>query len=699
MKTKLITTGFIIMILGALLPFTVGARQAEDPGVLLRAAMEKEEVDGDLQGAIDLYKQIIEKYSSNHTIAARAQLHIGMCYEKLGLVEAQKAYQKVIENYPGQTEAVKVAKEKLDKLLKAQAVVEKGEEGFKITKMPMEAYGAFISPDGKKLACIKEQGDVWVRDIVNGKETRLTNTPRYDYWCFWSFDSKMIAHLDAHGGLHVVSADGGQPKTLIEAESDLLKGGNYVWPVSWTSDNQMLICHVSSRGLCAIPISGGEWKDIFKFTDPGQEKDYGLLSLSPNGRLIAYQSKKAGNDDIYVMPADGGESIQITHHPGPDLFPKWSFDGRWLAFETLRTGEREIWVVKIAPDGEPEAEPFRVVEAVDPNVSGATYNWTADEKLGISVTRSYSNIFVVDPESKEETQLTNSLSWNGVPRWSRNGSHIAFVSDRGGKRNIWTVPSSGGEPRLVTGNITHPSFFLYMHSAAWSPDGKNIAFGIYYSNEGDKGIWVIPGEEGPIKKINFGYDGSIQGIDWSPDGRQIAFSYSREITHENPIPDSRVGFQDVYIISADGGEPTKVTKTDNERLDFRNPRWSPDGKKIATFGLDFSWNGEETGESGIYIVDLESGRMELNPESDKGMWRGLSWSPDEKNFVLSRWLEDRMYLHTVSFRGGEINNLNIEGLEPDYSPDGKKIVFARRTGASKEFWIVENFLPKLEEKK
>jgi tetratricopeptide (TPR) repeat protein len=91
-----------IAILGALVSIAGSARQTEDPGVLLRAAIEKEEVDGDLQGAIDLYKQIVAKYGDNRAIAAKALVRLGGCYEKLGIAEAGKTFQKVISDYPEQ---------------------------------------------------------------------------------------------------------------------------------------------------------------------------------------------------------------------------------------------------------------------------------------------------------------------------------------------------------------------------------------------------------------------------------------------------------------------------------------------------------------------------------------------------------------------------------------------------------------------
>lgn len=678
--------------------------QQETARELFERALYLEETKGDLEKAIEVYSRIVKEFPDERATAAKAQLHIGLCYEKLGLREAPKAFQKVVDNYPEQTEAVKIAREKLSTLLKAQALVEKGDKEFRITKIPIDPEKValpFISPDGKKIAFVGGEGDIWVREIESGKEVRLTQTPIFDYWCFWSLDSKMIAYLDVLNGLHIISAEGGEPRTLIEADSEFRKSGDYAWPVRWTPDNQMLICYVPSRGLCTIPISGGEWKDIFKFSDPEQGKYYGflMLSLSPNGKLIAYQSKKAGNDDIYVMPVEGGESIRITHHPSPDLYPHWSFDGNWLSFETTRSGEREIWVVKISKDGKPAAKPFRVVEGTtNPSARATIYSWTKDGKLGISKSMGSRNIFVVDPEGKKESQLTDALSLNVAPRWSPDGTELVFISDRGGKRNIWTMPSTGGEPRLLTGNITHPSFYLFITYPTWSPDGKNIAFGVNYGVEDQKGIWIVPAEGGLVKKIKFDYDGAIQGTDWSPDGKKIAFSYGRTKHDKNPIPGSRMEYRDIYVIPVDGGEPLRITKADKEMWDFNIPRWSPDGNKIAAILSDLAEYQKGKG-NGICIVDVESGKIEMIAENIKELWFGLSWSPDGENIVFPGLHNDKFYLHMVSSKGGEIKNLNVEGLGPDWSPDGKKIAFSRVTGSRTEFWLVENFLPEGKSKK
>jgi len=687
MKIKLIMTVFLIAVLGAWLSIGGSARQADDPGVLLRAAIEKEEVDGDLQGAIDLYKEIIAKYGGNRAIAAKAQLHIGLCYEKLGLKEAQKAYQNVIDKYPDQTEAVKAAREKLSLLLKAQAVVEKGDADQKIRKIyesTEKAYG-FISPDGKKLALVGGEGDIWLREIASGKETRLTQTPSFKYWCFWSPDSKTIAYLDVLNGLYVVPVKGGEARALIRSDSDFIKEGNFAWPTGWTSDSYMILCQVPKRGLCAIPISGEEWKDIFKIPDQKTDEDFSLLTLSPNGKFLAYES----NNDIYIMPAVGGQSIQITNHPFPDSWPVWSFDGKWISFYSTRSGTNEIWVKMISPDGHPEGEPIQVFRGL--STRNTFYNWVKDGKIGISLNTSVSNIFISDLETGEETQLTHIQTFERNPRWSPNGRQVAFISFREGKSDLWTISSQGEEAKKLTINVPNPKENRYITRPSWLPNGKKLVFGGFFGY-GNRGIWMVPVDGGVPQKMKFDFDPWIECCDVSPDGSYIAFDYIG--TDEgNPIKGSRTFEKDIYVIPFKDGEPQRITKIEKSGLSFYSPRWSPDGKRIAFRSRNWFEDNEGKESEEIWVCEFPGGEPKAITKKMKGNLTHLSWSPDGKTIVFSKLENNKEQIYAVPSDGGVINKLNIEGFSPDFSPDGKKIAFGRRLPGKVEYWLGENFLP------
>ena len=686
MKIKLITTVSLILVLGALLSIAGSARQADDPGVLLRAAIEKEEVEGDLQGAIDLYKQIIAKYRENRAIAAKAQLRIGICYEKLGFEEAPKAFQRVINDFPEQTETVKVAKEKLFILKNAKTLVDKGIADHKLTKIyesAEKAYG-FISPDGNKLALVGGEGDIWLREVSSGKETRLTQTPSFKYWCFWSLDSKTIAYLDDLNGLYIVSTKGGKPRALIECDSDFIKEGNYAWPTGWTSDSQMILCQVSKRGLCAIPVSGGEWKDIFNYPDQKTEKDFGPLTLSPNGKFLAYEFNK----DIYIMPIEGSKSIKITDHPILDTWPVWSFDGKWISFYSARSGTNEIWVRRISKKGHPEGEPIQISRGF--TSQNSVYNWVKDGKIGISLNVSGSNIFVKDLETGKETQLTKILTSERHPRWSPDGRQIAFISVQE-KADLLTIPAGGGEARKVMMNVPNPDENCFITRPSWLPDGKNLIFGGFFGY-GNQGIWKVPIKGGVPQKLEFDFDIRVECCDVSPDGAHIAFDYIGA-KEGNPIKDSRIFEQDIYVIPFKGGAPKRITKIEKSGLNFKSPRWSPDGKRLAFRAIDWFADHEGKESTEIWVCEFPAGEARPITKKMKGNLTHLSWSPDGRTIIFSKYEQNKDQIYAVPSNGGDIKKLNIEGFSPDFSPDGKKIVYGKRLQDKVEYWLVENFLP------
>jgi Tol biopolymer transport system component len=678
-------------ILGGLLVMAGIARQAEDPGVLLRAAIEKEEVDGDLQAAIDLYKKIVEKFAGQRAVAAKALVRLGGCYEKLGEQQAglaQKAFEKVIENYPDQADAVKTAKEKLSVLLRARAAIEKGGKEFKITKIyEVIAQDGWLSPDGTRLALNDyNTNTLWLRDVTSGKEVCLIPPPAPLTDCFWSPDSKLIAYYAYSGDIKIVPAAGGQPRTLIQWDAEMQKAGRYSWPMGWTSDSQKLIFQISTRGtrecLYAIPVQGGTWEEIYKFPDPKKagERDESL-TLSPDGRFLAFQSTRDGNQDIYVMPARGGESVRITDDPARDGSPRWSYDGRWLAFGSDRTGRGETWVIRITPDGKPGSAPVQATRG------GGNGTWTRDGKIAYATETGQIRVYIANTDGSQETPLTKLKDLNVSPRWSPDGKTIAFAASYGteAKRTaVWTIPSNGGDEKFLAVG-TFPS---------WSPDGKEIAYAGVFRRAGEtaphKAIISIISAKGGEPRELMTYDGEVSGLDWSPDGRQMVFSYNRVKDGPHPIPDSRENEGDIYIISVTGGLPKRLTRSDNEADEFMSPCWSPDGKRIAYLWMNrkgVTESGDLSEPPRIYTMGVEGGEIKLVTNEDPWYW--FSWTRDGKYIIYPNSGRE---LLKVPADGGKAEKLNIKGGAPDMSPDGKKIAFYRKAENRVEFWLAENFL-------
>lgn len=359
---------------------------------------------------------------------------------------------------------------------------------------------------------------------------------------------------------------------------------------------------------------------------------------------------------------------------------------RWLVFQSTRTGEDELWVVRIKPDGQPGSHPIQVSQG---GSGGGGESWTQDGKIAYSTSTDLVHVFIANLDGSQETQLTGQYKQNYAPRWSPDGKNIAFVAyyGEGVRTGVMTVSPSGGDAKFLARGM----------SPAWSPDGKKIA----YSSErrsidrptNKATISIIPAEGGEVTEV-MNYDGYLNYLDWSPDGRHIAFSYSYDRVNDGPnhIPDLPGSSRDIYIVPVTGGEPKRLTHIDKKRLNFVSPRWSPDGNKIAFLWMDFS-GAEETGApskpSCIYTIDVEGGEPKFVTDEDPRWW--FCWTPDGKSIIFLKSGESELY--KVSVEGGKAEKLNIKGGGPDLSPDGNKIVFYRRAEPHVKFWLVENFLP------
>lgn len=175
------------------------------------------------------------------------------------------------------------------------------------------------------------------------------------------------------------------------------------------------------------------------------------------------------------------------------------------------------------------------------------------------------DIWVVNADGSDSRRITRSgAGFDFKPTWSPDGTRIAFQTTRGarppsGETNIFVINADGSGER----QLTNPSSFRYGGSSPdWSPDGTRIAFGSAH------GLAVISPSGGLVKLV--GVPGDAPS--WSPDSSKIAYIA--------PTGTDQPPNQDVYVVSASGSNPRRLTK--DPGLDFPGP-WSPDGRRLAYF--------------------------------------------------------------------------------------------------------------------
>ena len=673
-----------VMILAVVLGTTVWGQRSPRHQVLFERAKYTMETKGDLSGAIALFEEILKKYPEARETAAKAQLHIGLCYEKLGFKEAQKAFQKVIDDYPDQSDAVNTAREKLSALINAKEVIEKREAPYKLSKIYTgSSYPMSVSPDGKKLALLKsEDWDIYLMDIVTQEEVKLTDERNSIEDVQWSPDSKMIAFRDMLGNLYVVSTKGGPPKMIIQADPEAVKTNDEIEISGWTSDSKKIIFQIPSKGLFAVSSAQGVREEIMTFQDSSIAKKYKSMSLSPNAQFIAYDFYQNGNMDIYVKPVKGGESVRITNNPAHDRSPQWSFDGHWIAFYSNRTNRPEAWAIKITADGKPDGKAFQVSKGGILDGS-----WAKEGKAGYCIAVRTEHVYIANLDGSEEFQLTKFPAFNREPRWSPDGKMIVFGSDYDQSLNtfkLWTIPSNGGQ-EVPVADVGWELF--------WSPEREMVTCKILRNNTIN---FKRSGEGEVFKELVVDLDGEIGSLDWSPDGKKIVFTnLIKPKQYSNVVEYLRNIVSGIGVISVMGGKPTMLIPTENKGIQYGSPRWSPDGKRIA-FGT-YNRNAIEKGDEneiahGLWTINAQGGEPELVAKTDRDGYK-LCWTTDGKYIITEQRIKDMEFeLYKVPADGGTPEKMHILGRSAACSPDGEKIAYSRRLEGFYEYWMVENFL-------
>jgi TolB protein len=222
---------------------------------------------------------------------------------------------------------------------------------------------------------------------------------------------------------------------------------------TWSPDGRSIAYTSYQHGTPNIFIS-----NIFQGTRDDLTKSVGedwLPSWSPDGTRIAFSSTRDGNPEIYVANRDGSNVIRLTRNPGIDTSPTWSPTGTEIAFTSDRSGTPQIYVV--SADGAGGARKVTSEAYADrPTWSPAPYN----EIAFASRTGPGFDIKLVDLGSMQVQQLTFGEGTNESPSYAANGRHLAFMSTRSGKAQVFTISRDGKNLRQVTklGNNYQPDW-------------------------------------------------------------------------------------------------------------------------------------------------------------------------------------------------------------------------------------------------
>jgi Tol biopolymer transport system component len=287
------------------------------------------------------------------------------------------------------------------------------------------------------------------------------------------------------------------------------------------------------------------------------EAQDGLPNWSAKKRSIVFLStRESTSASIYRMNVFGsGLEALVTDMPIVATIPKWSPDGKWIAFDSGLSGTSDVYLINVKT-GE-------LKNLTDHPSSDRFYDWSPDSK-NILLVSTREDTLTGNPclytlgidENSELVKLTEPDSANVWASWSPDGDKIAFTSDRDGNAEIYVMDSDGGNLTRLTENQKFDGFPI------WSPDGSRIAYiSLDVVDEiQNPEIYVMNSDGSDQKNISNhpAQDGFNWEFYWSPDSSQILFTTDRD------------GNLEIYLMDADGGNQTNLT---NNPANDNYPTW------------------------------------------------------------------------------------------------------------------------------
>jgi len=508
-------------------------------------------------------------------------------------------------------------------------------------------------------------GDLWTAPTSGGTATRLTAHPGVEVFAKFSPDGKWIAFTGQYDGdeqVYVIPATGGEPKqlTFYPARGPLAPRWGYDNQVyGWTNDGKSVVFKslrdswtlpiarlytVSVNGGPAQPLpmpeagSGSFSPDGSKMVYSPQSRDFRTEkrygggqanqlyvfdlktfdakkisdSVRPSrdpmwiGNTIYFNSDRDGHFNLYAYDTASGKTTAVTTHkpwdvrwPSSDRESRivYELDGELRIFDTRAKKDTAISIT-VPDDG-------LARRASHISVAGNVESFSLSPKGERALFCARGDIFTVPIEKGGTRNLTHSSGAHDKwPRWSPDGSRIAFVSDKSGEDEVWVVAQDGSTApeQLTTGGNA------FRYAAEWAPDGKRLAF-----SDKDGKIFVVTVADHKVTQIVDEPFGQIRDYAWSPRGNHLAFSMAN---HPN-------GFRAIYIWSAGDGQLRRVT---DEMFNSQSPAWDPQGnylyylsdREFAPQISSIEFNYALNRSTGIFALALRKDvKSPFPPESDE----------------------------------------------------------------------------------
>ncbi|MGI8959586.1 MAG: protein kinase domain-containing protein [Bryobacteraceae bacterium] len=466
-----------------------------------------------------------------------------------------------------------------------------------------------ISPDRSELlvaSCIaalyQQDCPVWILPVLGRSPRRLGNIRAAD--ATWSRDGEDVVYVQG-SNLYRVKVDGTDSRKIIS-----VPGGSPSWP-RWSPDGSRLRFSVSAQNngtsIWEVSAEGRNLHQLLSgWNNPPTEY---CGNWSPDGKYFVFQSSRGGTTNLWAIREQSSffrkashEPAQLTTGPASTSSPQPSIDGK------------KLYAVTAQIRGELVRYDSRT-ETFAPYLSGISalaVHFSHDGNWVTYVSYPDFTLWRSRADGSQRVQLTFPPLFPMQPRWSPDGTRIAFMGQRPGKPwMVYVVSADGGSPEQALPGDHHGA------DPNWSPDGQSLLFGHFQADEPlgtgtlnleimdlrTRSIWKVPGSEG------------LWSPRWSPDGRRIlAFTTSRD----------RVMLFDFKT----------QNWTELANIGIGWPEWSPEGDYISFLGS--ATGGQRSGIFRVRVTDRKLEQVvslkDFRQAPGWGDWAGLA--PDDSPLLL-----------------------------------------------------------------
>ena len=286
-------------------------------------------------------------------------------------------------------------------------------------------------------------------ETLQSKPIHHTETCQEEVSPAFSRDGKRLAfvcHMEFGGfGLYTVTLPDGDPQRL----------GQYAgWPdgIAWTADSNRLVGsrHVEgtdNNELYEVTVSDGQLR-AFQFGESGEHP-----TISAKGDKLAYEVLRSRGINIWrrdlLHPRT--EAVKVIASTRESVLPQYSPDGKYIAFASKRSGNNEIWMSSADGTGLVQVSKLH-------NPQTGTPHWSPDSKKIVFDSRhdGHQGVYVVDIAERVPRKLATNLADASQPSWSRDGKSIYFIAGGSPGRIYRCAPDGGGAVALSTGNGSFP---------------------------------------------------------------------------------------------------------------------------------------------------------------------------------------------------------------------------------------------------